>query len=241
MAFLSIIIPTYNEERLIAVKLKAIQGGLTLPHEIIVTDDFSLDSTREQAQPFADIVLCPEKKHPTIAANRNTGAKVAKGNFLVFMDIDSTTTNYNAFFVRALKDFEENPKLVALTGFLKVLPEYETFTDKCVYFFFNRIHILKNNIFHSGEASGKFQMIKREAFHKVNGFREDLVTREDADIFQRLSKIGQTYCDRHLVIYHTGRRAHIIGWPKLLSIWMINTMWVSLFNKAYTKSWNKVD
>lgn len=234
---ISIIIPTYNEEQYIGKTLADLKAKLTIPHEIIVTDDKSRDHTAEVAERYADLVLVPEQKHITIAANRNYGASYARGEYLAFIDSDTTIADPDAFFARALSHFEADPKLVALTGRIGVWPELETRSDRLVYAIFNFVHRVKNNLLHMGEASGKFQMMRRSAFETVGGYREDLVTREDGDMFSRLSKVGRTMYDHQLFFTHTGRRAHRIGWPKLLTIWMIETFWVAAFGKARVAEW----
>ncbi len=236
---ISIIIPTYNEEAVIGDTIQHLKT-LTVPHEVIVTDDKSLDRTVEIAKRYADVVHETEVKHTTISANRNRGAKDARGDFLVFMDSTSFIPgNLDDFFSRARARFDADPDLMALTSAIKVRPELETLTDRIVYFFFNWVHRIKNNVLHTGEASGKFQMMRKSAFEKVGGFNVDLVTREDADMFQRLSKLGRTMCDSKLVVFHSGRRAHAIGWPRLLYTWMIESLWVALFGKALSKNWDR--
>ena len=235
---ISIIIPTYNEEKYIGFTLEKFKP-LTLPHEIIVTDDKSLDNTVSIARQYTDKVLVPDIKHKTIGANRAVGVKASSGEFLVFIDSTCYVTDPNDFFTKALNDFSTNPNLVALTGKLRVTPELETWKDRVMYFLFNTTHHIKNNILHTGEAAGKFQMVRRDAFDKIGGIREDLVTREDADLFIRLSKVGRTMYDPHLMIFHSGRRAHAIGWIRLLSIWMINTLWVAVFKTSKSKNWER--
>ena len=83
-------------------------------------------------------------------------------------------------------------------------------------------------------------MVRRSAFEALMGFREDLVTREDGDFYIRLNRMGEVVFDKSQFIYYSGRREHAYGWPKLLSIWMINVIWVTLFNKALTKEWTPV-
>lgn len=237
---ISIIIPVYNEEAVIGDTLSRL-AKLTLPHEIIVSDDKSTDRTVEIARRSADLVLTTETKHSTISANRNAGAQAAHGDFLVFMDSTSIIPgDQDAFFSRALAHFENNPELMALTGALWVTPELETIPDRVIYTIFNWVHRLKNNVFHIGESSGKFQMMRKSTFEKVGGYNVGLVTREDADLFNRLAKLGRTLCDPKLVIYHSGRRAHAIGWPRLLFTWMIESVWVALFGKALSKNWDRV-
>ena len=246
---LSIIIPTYNEEKYIRDAIGQF-NGLKLPHEIIVTDDKSTDQTAAFAQAAAKAatldgrsliqVLVPESKHRTIAANRNDGARRATGDILVFMDGDSRIMDVNNFFQKAMERFEKHPEMVALTGIFGVLPQLATRADKIVYFVFNLVHRFKNNVIHVGEAPGKFMMIRHDAFKKVNGFREDLVSREDGDLFQRLAKIGRTYCDKGLPVFHHGRRSRKLGWPRLLWIWMFDAAHLALFDKVYSKDWKPV-
>jgi len=51
----------------------------------------------------------------------------------------------------------------------------------------------------------------------------NLVTIEEADMFRRLSKIGNTINNPELTILHTGRRAHQVGWPRLIVMWLTNS------------------
>ncbi len=238
---ISIIVPTYNEEKYIVDFLDQFKA-FTLPHEIIVSDDKSLDATVSIARHHvkAPQVLVPEAKHVSIAANRNAGARKATGDMFVFMDCDSRVDNPNQFFAQALSYFEKNPQLVALTVALRVERDKENFMDRIIYIIFNIVHIFKNNIFHTGEASGKFQMMPREAFLKVNGYREDLISREDADMFQRLAKIGRTSCETSLQVNISGRRAHAIGWPKLLWIWGRDSFTFFAKGSPVSKVWKDV-
>ena len=238
---ISIIIPTLNEESVIEKTITALKAKLTIPHEIIVSDGKSTDKTVEMARKYADkVVVHNGKSRQNIAMGRNAGAKEASGEFLVFLDADCSIFEPDSFFTYALTKFTENPSLVALTTRVKVLKEQETLADKLIFGIVGWDLTIKNNIFHIGEAMGEFQMIRKDSFRTLHGFIEDLVTREDADMFLRLSKIGKTILDRKLIVYHTGRRAHKIGWFNLLKIWTINTYWVAMFDKAKEKEWTVI-
>jgi glycosyltransferase involved in cell wall biosynthesis len=237
---ISIIIPTHNEEKYIERTLDCLLN-LSLNKEIIVTDDASTDHTLQVLEKYQDkIKILAHEKTKSIAANRNLGAKQASGEFFAFLDASTTIKNPNNFFSQALSIFEKNKDLVAITGKLSVVPELETFSDKIVHFFFNLIIMLKDNYLGMGEASGKFEMMRREAFEKVGGFSEDLITREDSDMFKKLSKIGKARYIGDLEIFHTSRRSHFLGWPRLLFMWMVNTFWVSVFGRAKLKVWTIV-
>ncbi len=238
---LSIVIPAREEEKVIGTTISRLKRGLTLPHEVIVSDGHSSDRTVEIARQYADKVteFDGTVKH-TAGRGRNDGAKVARGDFLVFMDADVTIPNPDAFFTRAYAHFDKDPSLLGLTGPQRALPEVETWGDWLSFGFFNLNLRFLNNVLHRGEASGKFIMVRREAFDRVGGFREDLVTREDGDFFQRLSKIGRVYFDPSLMVYHGSRRAHAVGWLKLWYIWIVNTIAVTLFDKAVADDWTPI-
>lgn len=235
---ISIIIPTYNEEKYLGKTLDNL-SSLKIPHEIIVTDDKSTDGTVVLAHRYTDNVLVPQTKHVSIAANRNTGARTAQGEFLVFMDSSCFIQNPGDFFDHALKLFDIKPALVGLTGQLRVYPEAETVSDRLMYIGFNATTRIKNNMLHIGEAPGKFQMIRSESFKNVGGFNESLITGEDADLFYRLSKIGDTYYAHDLIICHSGRRAHALGWHRILFIWMLDRVSILLTGHSYSKNWNR--
>jgi hypothetical protein len=52
------------------------------------------------------------------------------------------------------------------------------------------------------------------------------------DLFWRLAKIGKTKLHLGFNVYHTGRRAHKIGWPRLLWQWISNTITVFFFKRS---------
>ncbi|MDR3558082.1 MAG: glycosyltransferase [Candidatus Pacebacteria bacterium] len=238
---ISIIIPTKNEESVIEKTLKSLRAGGAISRELIVTDGASTDRTVEIAKAFADKVVehtGPERQ--TIAAGRNAGAALAVGEFLVFMDADCSIMDPDRFFKTALEDFND-PKLVALTGWLRVLPEYETWADYIVFNIQNIQSLFVNKILHFGVSpGGEFQMIRASKFRQIGGYNGHLVAGEDVELFYRLSKIGRTRLDRNLKVFHTGRRAHTIGWPKLLSLWFLNSVWVITTGKAYTEEWKVI-
>ncbi len=237
---ISVIIPTLNEEKIIEKTIRQIRDNLTAyDHEIIVTDSGSTDRTVEIAKKYGEVVVDASPSH-TIASNRNNGAHIATGDYFVFIDADVTVPHPNEFFKKALSDFDADPKLVAITVKLMVLPEIATFMDNVVFGIVGLDHWFNNNIAHTGSASGEFQMIKRSAFEAAHGFQAHLAVAEDNDMFRRLAQIGHTYMDRRLTVYHVGRRAHEIGWARVLWQWGINYFYVRVFNRSYSKVWKAI-
>src|SRR5687768_3226235 len=90
---ISIVIPAYNEEKLLPATLESVQaaaagfGARGWEHEIIVCDNNSSDRTAEIARAKgARVVFEPINQ---IGRARNSGAAAASGDWLIFIDADS--------------------------------------------------------------------------------------------------------------------------------------------------------
>lgn len=237
---ISIIIPTLNEEKIIEKTLKSLReyhGDC----EIIVSDGKSTDRTIEIAKKYADkVIVYDGVARQTIGMGRNLGAASASGDFLLFLDADVSIPNPDRFFSITLNRFDKNSKLVALIPFIRVFPEMATLMDKIVFSIVNFNFYLMNNVFHKGAAGGEFQMVRADVFKKLGGYDETLSVSEDQEFFWRLCKVGRTHIEPSLVIYHTSRRAHKIGWPKLLWSWFINLLSVMFRKKAHSEVWEEI-
>ena len=176
----------------------------------------------------------------TIGQGRNDGAKVAAGDFLVFLDADCIIPEPDRFFAQALAHFERDPGLVGLTAYLRVFPADETLGDKLVSGIANLGLQVANNILKRGASFGEFQMIRREVFANLGGFRADLIAFEDADMFRRLSRIGRTMIGPKLRVLHSGRRGHQVGHPQLIAMWLVNLTSFALRGRIVSKEWKPI-
>jgi glycosyltransferase involved in cell wall biosynthesis len=122
---LSIIISAREEERVIARTVLQFTEALSIPHEVIVSDGKSIDSTVDIARKHAHLVVMFEGDRHTAARGRNDGAREAHGDILAFVDADVTIPNPNEFFERAITHFND-PYVVGITGPQRALPEIET-------------------------------------------------------------------------------------------------------------------
>ena len=119
---ISIIIPTFKEEKVIGLRLAQLKKALTMPNEIIVSDGRSPDRTAEVARAYADKVVVFQGEKHTPARGRNDGARHASGEYLLFLDADSYLPNPDAVLQHCLNLFRENPLLVGITLPQRALP-----------------------------------------------------------------------------------------------------------------------
>ncbi len=239
---ISIVIPTLNEGAGLEKTLRNLAGGLKeTEYEIIISDGKSTDNTREIAARYAHRVVVYNKlERQTIGQGKNAGAKEGRGEFLVFIDADVTIPSPDLFFKKALGDFERDPLLAGLGSRIRVLPELERFSDRFFRGLLNCYNIFMNNVLALGTGSGEFQMVRKSSFDSIGGFNEKIVAGEDHDLFMRLARIARTRFDPKLTVYERGRRARAVGWPWLMSVWILNALSVTFFKRSVSKEWKEV-
>lgn len=84
----SCVIPTYNGERFIGQAIESILSQAYKHYEIICVDDGSTDATASVVQAFGDRVQYVYQDNAGPATARNSGTRIARGEFLAFLDSD---------------------------------------------------------------------------------------------------------------------------------------------------------
>ncbi len=194
---ISVIVPTYQEEKYIEPTLIAISNQ-TLKrskYEIIVCDANSKDRTVEIAKKYADKIIITDKRG--IAIGRNLGAKYAKGRYLIFIDADTIILPQTL--ERIVKEFSDCNCIIP-----KALPTNSSSFFIFIYFFYN-LFLSLFSMLKFYQASGYFIAVERKIFRKIGGFNEDLETCEDLDFLNRVSKIGKVKLINLPVITSTRR------------------------------------
>ncbi|MEC4891508.1 MAG: glycosyltransferase [Oscillatoria sp. PMC 1051.18] len=184
-SFFSVIIPTCNRNDLLAKCLDCLAPGIqTLPiekYEVIVTDD-GLETTAEEmllkCYPWVKWVAGSQLGP---AANRNNGAKYARGEWLVFTDDDCLPDRH---------------WLEAYTKAITTIPEYQVFEGR-VYVDRPRRYLAETSpVNESGGYLWSCNFtIKRELFQSLGGFDERFpyATMEDVEFRVRLTKQGYKF------------------------------------------------
>lgn len=236
----SIIIPTLREGQFLRATLENLKS-LQIPHEIIITDGGSDDNTLDIAREYTDkITVWTHPHRQTFGQAKNAGAALAVGRYVVFIDADVIIPEPQKFFEEMLAAFEAHENLLGMTVPLKPYAENHSWTDAFFCAPLNWFYIISNNLFHSGNASGEFQMIRREAFRWIGGYSEHLAAGEDNQVFRNLASHGRTLSYTKLFVRHSLRRPHKLGWLKTYATWLKNGFSVVLRGKAAYKEWSVV-
>ena len=177
---ISIIIPTYNEEEYLPKLLNCIKKQIHKDYEIIVADANSKDKTRQIAKKYG----CKIVKGGLPAAGRNNGAKVAKGNVLLFLDAD---VQFDKNFLKNALEEIKKRKLEVAGCYIH--PLGENIIDKIFFGIFN-LWIFTTQFFYPN-ASGSGIFCKKWLHKKVKGFDETIKLSEDMDYVRRCSKYGR--------------------------------------------------
>ena len=182
---ISVVIPAFNEEGYLGETLASLnrakaflQDAGSLPTEIIVVDNDSDDSTADVARSLGAAVA-REAQH-NIAKVRNTGAKLAHGEVLVFVDADTVVPD------KLLSRIVEVMSDAACFGGA-VDTDYRPvkLTTKAYLQFWRFLGKL------TGMAQGATQFCRRDVFLALDGYDETLFMGEDVDFHWRLKRIAK--------------------------------------------------
>jgi glycosyltransferase involved in cell wall biosynthesis len=198
----SVVVPAFNEERLLAGSLAAIREAMRVfrAAELIVCDNNSTDRTADIARAAgATVVFEPVNQ---IARARNTGAAAASGDWLVFVDADSYPTP------ELFQDAAEAMRSGCLAGGATVA--FDT-SDRTIRFWIAAWNFLSRR---ARWAAGSFIFCDAAAFREAGGFSAELYAGEEIDLFRRLKKLARRQ-RRDVVILHrhplrtSNRKAHL--------------------------------
>ena len=208
---LSIIIPAFNEERLIMHCLDSVAESLAANQkpgftaEIIVVDNNSTDKTAELAtQAAAKVVFEPINQ---IGRARNSGATVATGEWLLFVDADSLL---NPGMVADILNMIESGQYVGC-GSVMHMPNLPWWGKAAI-----QLWTIFSVVFHW--ASGALVVCRADAFREVGGFNQELFAADEIDLSQLLKKWGRkhglkfTILTRHPLVTSPRKVQLYSGW-----------------------------
>jgi glycosyltransferase involved in cell wall biosynthesis len=179
---ISIIIPAFNEADYLGETLASLGRAIVflrqkeaIAAEIIVVNNDSNDSTAIVAREFGATVVT-ETWH-NVARVRNTGARLANGALLVFVDADTIVPSKLLW---RIVEVMAEPTCVGGAVDTKYRPK--NLTSKIYLQFWRIIGKL------AGMSQGATQFCRKDVFFALNGYDETLFMGEDVDFYWRLKR-----------------------------------------------------
>ena len=172
---LSVIIPARNEEASLGTCLASLVIQTGIDFEVIVVNDHSTDRTREVAGKFSRVHVIDADALPDGWTGKNnavaTGARQARGQWLLFTDADTIHTPGSL--ARALAEAKDNradvlsysPEQIAITFWeMAILPVI--FAELAHQFPPSKVSDPKSP---EAAANGQFILIRREVYDAIGG------------------------------------------------------------------------
>lgn len=209
----SIVVPAFNEEKLLPQSLASIQAAAAAfaqrgwDVELIVCDNNSTDRTAALAREAGAIVVFEPLNQ--ISRARNTGAAQARGDWIVFVDADSWPT-------REL--FDDTAQAIlsgdCLAGGVTVRYDTPRLDVRIPLAIWNAVSRLMS------WAAGSFMFCETSAFREVGGFSETLYAAEEVELFRRLKKLARAKRRRIVVLHRhplltSARKAKLYTWREM--------------------------
>ena len=222
---ISFVVPAYNEELELPATLAAIRDaarGIS-DYEVVVVDDHSTDRTAELARAAGATVVSIDRRQ--IAAARNAGAQVARGDVLIFVDADTriASAHIEGALAALRAGFAGGGARIDVS---ENIPRWASIAMRlacAVYFGLNL-------------GAGAFLFTTAENFRTVGGFDEQYFAGEEVYFTQALKKIGRFTVLRTPVLT-SGRKLRMHSARKIL----VDSFRIVIRGKRGVRSREKLD
>jgi glycosyltransferase involved in cell wall biosynthesis len=201
----TVVIPAFNAAQFIARAIEDVLAQTHLRIELIIVDDGSTDGTGDVARGFADPrITVLSGPNEGVGAARNKGLRVARGDFVAFLDADDAWLPDKLG--AQLRVFDSEPSYVAVGSFLR----YESMAGTSIG--------VAGQVIKVGDRESIAQgflmpfpissvVFRRHVLELIGGFDEALSKSvpglvEDLDLMARVARLGPIGCvDRVLGSY----------------------------------------
>ncbi|MFO1501204.1 MAG: glycosyltransferase [Verrucomicrobiota bacterium] len=204
---ISLIVPAYNEEKLLGASLRHILAASRAFHrqgwetELVVCDNNSTDATGKiAAAAGARVVFEPINQ---IGRARNRGAVAATGEWLIFIDADSHPCE--GLFGEVAEQIQSGR---CLGGGSTIRLDEAHLVGQLVTRGWNLLSRAQ------GWAAGSFIFCQAAAFRAIGGFSLELFASEEIDLSARLKRLAREQSRRFVILHRhpittSARKLHL--------------------------------
>jgi glycosyltransferase involved in cell wall biosynthesis len=222
----TVVVPVYNEERLLAGCLAALQQqDYAGPYEIVVADNGSTDRSAEIARGMGVRVV--SEPHKGVVHALRTGFAAAAGEILAATDADTRVPR--DWLSRLVADLTAHPGVAAAGGIY-------TFYDSPLWL--RWASLLVNQL--SRQLVGMNWATWRSAYEALGGLDPAVNLGWDAEFGRELKHVGRLLIDRKSVVETSARRYEVAGlWSSLLH-YRLNDLWLIFVRQPLFYSFSDV-
>lgn len=203
MTSISIVIPVFNEENQIKGCLDSIMNQSVLPSEVIIVDNNCSDSTVELAKQYPIVRIVTEKRQGRGFA-RTAGFNAVNSEIIGRIDADTRISKN--WVETALKRFQDDPKLMGLTGIGKTSFIPGVHSLKTTFFSHSYYWYVRAG-FRTTTMWGATMALRRNAWEQVSELvcNDDKLVHEDQDVSLWIASLGgKIVQDNNLKIVASG-------------------------------------
>lgn len=212
----SIVIPVYNQWKFTYNCIRSIiKNTKNVAYEIILADDVSTDETIYAKDIIKNIVISRNEKNLRFLLNCNKAAKLAKGEYILFLNND---TQVQENWLYPMVELMQRDAKIGMTGSMLVYPNGRLqeaggilWKDGSAWNYGNRDNRHKaeyNYVKEVDYISGASIMIRKSLWTQIGGFDERYVPAycEDSDLAFEVRKAGYkvVYQPASVVIHFEG-------------------------------------
>jgi len=207
LPLVSIIIVNYNGKKFLEKCLSSLMNIEYPKFEVILVDNNSEDDSLEFVKNnFSSVIILKLSKNFGFAEPNNIGAKIAKGEFLLFLNNDTIVTPN---FITELVQVALQDKQIAVLQSLLLKSENEVDSSGDFIDVLGRVYsskVIPVGVKPILSARGASMIVRKDVFWKLGGFdKKFYVSYEDVDLGWRAWLIGyKVVIVPNSIVYHKG-------------------------------------
>lgn len=189
---ISVIVPTRNSLRTLSACLKSVRNQTYSRVELIVVDNFSTDGSDRIGAAEADVFI---KAGPERSAQRNLGAKAAKGEYVLIIDSDMVLSD------DVVADCVE---IATSANCVVAIPEVSIGEG-----YWARCKAYERSFYVADATIAAARFFPRSTFLMIGGYDESLYAGEDWDLSIRASRELKLVFSRTMITHDEGRLSYV--------------------------------